>query len=60
MTYHIITPPKFSCPTTPVMTDSSCDGGIYPDPAAEVDAGTPTKIFTSLLGEELAQFCQVS
>jgi hypothetical protein len=33
---------------------------MYPDPAAEVDAGTPTKIFTHQSVEyQSAQSCQV-
>jgi hypothetical protein len=59
-TYHIMTPPKLALLLTDPMIASRASAVIYPDPAAAVDPGTPTKILTFWLADEEAQLDQVS
>jgi len=59
-TYHIMTPPKLGCdPTLPKMA-ANASGVMYPEPAAEGDAGTPTYTLTLLFAEDAAQLCHVA
>ena len=55
-----MTPPKLALLLTDPMIASRASAVIYPDPAAAVDPGTPTKILTFWLADEEAQLDQVS
>jgi len=55
-----MTPPKLGCDPTDEMIAARASGVIYPDPAEELEAGTPTYTLTFELAEDEAQLCQVA